>query len=478
MPLLAREYRLKEALAAAADALRLRVHRLPAQPGPPHRQRAGRGRHRAHPAAVRVLRARGDLGARWTRMRRVQRALNPRLEIEGVLLTMVDERTNLTQQVMGEIREHFKDKVFRTTDPAQRAPGGGPELRQADPALRHPVQGRRGLPGPRQGVMAHEKKGARQGALRTPAAILSPAAAPAAADRRPRSPVASLEPNPFQPRSAMDPGAARRAGRLHPRERRSCSRSWCGAHGERYQIIAGERRWRAAQQAGLATVPVVVREVPDDRLLELALVENIQRAGAEPARGGAGLPAPPGGAAAHPGGGRAQGGPRPHHRRQHAAPAAPAARGARAARRRAGSTPATRARSSPSSGPRSRPRSAREAARKGLSVREVERRVALLRAPAGQGGARAGRRTPRAAEERLRAALGTRVADRAPRQGRRSCGSPSPARPSCNRLYELLVRPRPPAAVLSARVVSSSRAPWRRGGCGDDQDQGPDAPRT
>jgi chromosome partitioning protein len=50
-------------------------------------------------------------------MRRVQRALNPRLDIEGVLLTMVDERTNLTQQVMGEIREHFKDKVFRTTIP-------------------------------------------------------------------------------------------------------------------------------------------------------------------------------------------------------------------------------------------------------------------------------------------------------------------------------------------------------------------------
>ena len=47
--------------------------------------------------------------------------------------------------------------------------------------------------------------------------------------------------------------------------------------GGRYQIIAGERRWRAAQQLGLATVPVTIRDVPDDRLLELALVENIQR---------------------------------------------------------------------------------------------------------------------------------------------------------------------------------------------------------
>jgi ParB family chromosome partitioning protein len=47
--------------------------------------------------------------------------------------------------------------------------------------------------------------------------------------------------------------------------------------GDRYEIIAGERRWRAAKRAGLATVPVVIKDIPDDRLLEFALVENIQR---------------------------------------------------------------------------------------------------------------------------------------------------------------------------------------------------------
>jgi ParB family chromosome partitioning protein len=47
--------------------------------------------------------------------------------------------------------------------------------------------------------------------------------------------------------------------------------------GSRYQIVAGERRWRAAQRAGLQKVPAVVKEVPDEKLLELALVENIQR---------------------------------------------------------------------------------------------------------------------------------------------------------------------------------------------------------
>ena len=44
-----------------------------------------------------------------------------------------------------------------------------------------------------------------------------------------------------------------------------------------YEIIAGERRWRAAQRAGLLKVPVVVRDIPEDRLLAVALIENIQR---------------------------------------------------------------------------------------------------------------------------------------------------------------------------------------------------------
>ena len=49
-----------------------------------------------------------------------------------------------------------------------------------------------------------------------------------------------------------------------------------------YEIVAGERRWRAAQRAGLMRVPVVVRDVPDEKRLELALVENIQRENLNP----------------------------------------------------------------------------------------------------------------------------------------------------------------------------------------------------
>jgi ParB family chromosome partitioning protein len=48
-------------------------------------------------------------------------------------------------------------------------------------------------------------------------------------------------------------------------------------NGERFQIIAGERRWRAAQRAGLHKVPCVIKNVPDENILEISLIENIQR---------------------------------------------------------------------------------------------------------------------------------------------------------------------------------------------------------
>lgn len=53
-------------------------------------------------------------------------------------------------------------------------------------------------------------------------------------------------------------------------------------HGDRFQIVAGERRFLAAKQAGLRQIPVVIREVPDDEMLEWALIENLQRADLDP----------------------------------------------------------------------------------------------------------------------------------------------------------------------------------------------------
>ena len=63
----------------------------------------------------------------------------------------------------------------------------------------------------------------------------------------------------------------------------SFSRSWCApARADNFEIIAGERRWRAAQRAGLHEVPIVVLDVTDGEALELAIIENVQRADLNP----------------------------------------------------------------------------------------------------------------------------------------------------------------------------------------------------
>ena len=86
-----------------------------------------------------------------------------------------------------------------------------------------------------------------------------------------------IEPNNFQPRTSFDEErleqlaqSIRANGIIQPLLVRRVS-------SDRYQLVAGERRWRAAQRAGLHRVPCVVKEIPEDKMLELALIENIQR---------------------------------------------------------------------------------------------------------------------------------------------------------------------------------------------------------
>ena len=102
-------------------------------------------------------------------------------------------------------------------------------------------------------------------------------AAPAVANARLDVDIDLLRPNPFQPRTQMDDArieelarSIKRHGVIQPIVVRK-------AENGGYEIIAGERRWRASQRAGLLKVPVVVRDIPDDRLLAAALIENIQR---------------------------------------------------------------------------------------------------------------------------------------------------------------------------------------------------------
>lgn len=89
-------------------------------------------------------------------------------------------------------------------------------------------------------------------------------------------PTASIRPNPYQPRGDMDADrlaeladSIRAHGILQPLVVRP--------HEDGYELVAGERRFRAAQAAGLDEVPVVIRECTNREMLELALIENIQR---------------------------------------------------------------------------------------------------------------------------------------------------------------------------------------------------------
>jgi ParB family chromosome partitioning protein len=249
-------------------------------------------------------------------------------------------------------------------------------------------------------------------------------------------PVGQLQPNPLQPRTIMDPArlqelsaSIRESGMVQPILVRRTA--------EGYQIIAGERRWRAAQQAGLATVPVTVREVADERLLELALIENIQREELSPLEEAQAFQ-------------RLQqdlGLTQEEVARKVGRDRSTIANSLRLLRLprevrellAAGRLEAGHARALLAlEHAEDLIGLGREAARKGLSVREVERRVALLRAPTAKKASRKDANT-RAAEERLRAALGARVEiSRRGHGGALRIAFASEA--ELNRLFELLLR--------------------------------------
>ena len=108
------------------------------------------------------------------------------------------------------------------------------------------------------------------------AALIPDSAVPAAGERALEVDSDLLRPNKFQPRTHVDDAkidelarSIRSNGIIQPIVVRKIEGG--------FEIVAGERRWRASQRAGLLKVPVVVRDIPEDRLLAAALIENIQR---------------------------------------------------------------------------------------------------------------------------------------------------------------------------------------------------------
>ena len=106
-------------------------------------------------------------------------------------------------------------------------------------------------------------------------------------------PVANLQPGKYQPRTQMDStsleelaASIRAQGLMQP----ILVRPIGGSLGDdRFEIVAGERRWRAAQMAGLTEVPTLIRDIPDESALAMALIENIQRENLNPLEEAQGL---------------------------------------------------------------------------------------------------------------------------------------------------------------------------------------------
>ena len=240
---------------------------------------------------------------------RIRKVYNPRLEIQGVVLTMYDRRNRLSELVAKDVRAHLGPKVYDTVIPrnvrVSEAPSHGKPVLLYDMRLRRcPSLHKAGRGGSAARAASGTAARARVLGVRTDCtrilAVMSQAPqksnlgrglaalfgedTPAAAlIDDPAStrllPIELLRPNPNQPRQTFDQAAIEELaqsissnGVLQPILVRPDPEA-----ADQYQIVAGERRWRAAQQARLHEVPVIVRQLSDSQSLELALVENLQR---------------------------------------------------------------------------------------------------------------------------------------------------------------------------------------------------------
>jgi chromosome partitioning protein len=168
VPVLAREYRLKEALAPVAGRYDYVFVDCPPSLGLLTVNALAAADSLLVPLQCEYFALEG-VSELMNTLQRVQRALNGRLDIEGVLLTMVDERNNLTQQVRDEARKFFKDKLFRTVVPRSVRLAEAPSF--GKPILLYDIRSRgaQAYLDLAKEIMANEKKGAGQGTVRTPA---------------------------------------------------------------------------------------------------------------------------------------------------------------------------------------------------------------------------------------------------------------------------------------------------------------------
>src|SRR3569623_2058748 len=208
---------------------------------------------------------------------KIRATLNPALQVEGVLRTMFDPRNNLATEVSSQLVAHFGERVSRTRGRSVAAHTGatilGGRRRTRSQWITHMATKKRGL-GRGLDALLGNIEPAQAGGMES-------TAAPRDSELR-HLPVDLIRRGKYQPRIDMhtesldDLAASIRAqGVVQPVVVTPAGK------GE-YEIIAGERRWRAAQLAGLQEIPAVVRDVADQAAMAMALIENIQRENLNP----------------------------------------------------------------------------------------------------------------------------------------------------------------------------------------------------
>ena len=207
----------------------------------------------------------------------VKANLNPGLEVSAIILTMYDRRTKLAEQVASEVRAHFGAKVCRNIVPRtvrlSEAPSFGQPIIVFDPSSR--------------GAIAYRELARRSGLGKGLGALIPTDVVVERGSDLLEIPLTAVHASSRQPRQHFDEeslasltASVRELGILQPVLVRRL--------GDSYQLIAGERRFRAAKRAGLASIPAIVREADDATSLEHALVENLHREDLNPLEEAAG----------------------------------------------------------------------------------------------------------------------------------------------------------------------------------------------
>ena len=237
----------------------------------------------------------------------VRRSLNPSLTIHGIVLTMFDPRNSARRPGRRRRARVHGGKGLRHGHSPQRPGVRGALARQAGAALRPQMHGQPSLSetgfrsDPTRRALARRLSGPERetrsfhGRRRRPPRRSSPA--PGARPRRPArrrrgrgvraagaAARARRRSNSCVPIRAIpartSPKTNSRSSRPRSASAASSSRCWCAPIprvADAYEIVAGERRWRAAQRAGLHEIPILVVEAGDREALEIAIVENVQR---------------------------------------------------------------------------------------------------------------------------------------------------------------------------------------------------------